>query len=127
MPSIYETKNQMGEIWKSEDQEAILYSRDNIILISGQNLAAGTVLGRITASGKHTILAPAAGTGEAVAVGILLLDTDASLGDVKTVMGARDGMVPDNKIVWPAGITAGEKATAIAQLADVGIIVRAGV
>ena len=127
MPPLYDTKNQMGEIWKSEDQEAVLYSRDNIILITGQNLAAGTVLGRITASGKHTILAPAAADGSEVAAGVLLVDTDATAGDRKTVMGARAGMVPDNKLIWPVGISAGNKATAIQQLATKGIIVRTGV
>jgi hypothetical protein len=57
-----------------------------ITLVSGENLAAGTVLGRITASGKFAAydadVDPADGTENAVA--ILALDCDASTGDEKT-------------------------------------------
>ena len=57
------------------------YSRENKTLISGQTLLAGRVLGKITASGKYTALAPAAGNGSEVAAAILVADTDASGGD----------------------------------------------
>jgi Mrp family chromosome partitioning ATPase len=125
--AINTEKNFMGDVWKCEDQEQALYSRDNGILITGQNLKVGTVISKITASGKLTILAPAAADGSQNAAGVLLIDTDATSADVKTVFGARDGIVPDNKLIWPAGITNNQKATAIAQLATLGIIVRTGV
>lgn len=211
----------MGDVLKYEDGEQALYSRDAGILISGQNLALGAVLGKIALGGatethagntgngvmtldvttpvlpgatvgvytvkataaasnsgtfrvfdprgrvlgdvvvggtfsdqikfviadgstdfivgdtflvtvaagsnKFTVLAPTAGDGSQDAVGILLVATNASAGDVKIVFAARDAIVPDNKIVWPGGITATQKASAIAQLAALGIILRTGV
>lgn len=126
MPILVE-KNVMGDVWKSEDQEQVLFSRDNGLLISGQNLKVGTVVSKITASGKWTQLTPGASDGSQTAAGVLIVDTDASAGDVKTVFGVRDGLVPDNKLIWPGGINNTQKAAATAQLAALGIIVRTGV
>lgn len=126
MPILTE-KNYMSDVWKCEDMEQALYSRDNAILITGQNLKVGTVLGQITASGKFTILAPGASDGSQVAAGVLLVDTDATAADVKTVIGARDAVVPDNKLIWPGGISGPQKTTAIGQLKSLGILVRTGV
>jgi hypothetical protein len=47
-----------GEFLASEGNGTL--SRDVVTLISGQNLVAGTVLGKITASGKYTIVNPGA-------------------------------------------------------------------
>lgn len=53
----------------------------NETLVSGQNLAAKTVLGRITASGKLAIHNPGASDGSQTAIGILVNDVNASGGD----------------------------------------------
>lgn len=90
------------------------YHIDEVTLISGQNLAAGVVLGRITASGKYTTYANGAATGEEVAAGILYAAVDASAGDVTTARVLRRGpaIVNGNDIGWGAndgtGITAGK-------------------
>ncbi|MBI5646686.1 MAG: head decoration protein [Ignavibacteriae bacterium] len=55
-----------------------------ITLVSGQNLTAGTVLGRITATGKFTAYDNTAVDGSGTAVCILGEDCDASGGDEKT-------------------------------------------
>lgn len=52
-----------------------------VTLISGQNLARGAVLGKITASGKYTLSLSASGDGSQTPVAILAADTDASGGD----------------------------------------------
>ena len=57
-----------------------------VTLVSGQNLTRGTVLGRITASGKYTAYNNGAVDGSEQARGILAVDTDASGGDVSTVI-----------------------------------------
>ena len=79
-------------------------------------VAAGT--------GKLKALTVAATDGTQLAVGVLWASTDASAADVACAIIARDAEVNGNELVWPAGISAPNKATAIAQLAALGIIVR---
>lgn len=55
-----------------------------IIVVSGQDLAAGTVLGRITASGKFAAYSDVAVDGSEVAVAILGEACDASAADEKS-------------------------------------------
>jgi hypothetical protein len=93
-------------------------------LITGQNLAAGTVLGVITASGKYTQFDQDAATGEEAAAGVLAYACDATSADASCVIIARDAEVNGAELVWPGDIEVGEKATAIASLASAGIIVR---
>jgi hypothetical protein len=87
---------------------------DSDILISGQNLAAGRVLGKITASGKLTAYDNAAANGSETAVGILYAAVDASGGDkAKTrVLKRGPAVVNANDLGWGAndgaGITAGK-------------------
>lgn len=59
-----------------------------IIIVSGQAaLTRGTVMGKVTASGKYAVYSDAASNGTEVAAGILALDTDAaSGGDVAAFM-----------------------------------------
>ncbi len=92
-------------------------------LISGQNLGHGTVLGKITASGKMTLLAPAASDGSESAAAILVGDLDASSGDEPGVF-FEHGVAWDMYLTWPAGIMANEKATAIAELKALSIFVK---
>lgn len=68
-------------------------SRAEITVVSGQDLAAGTVLGKITASGKYTAYANGAADGSEVAAGILYAPVDASAGDALGVMIARHAEV----------------------------------
>jgi hypothetical protein len=69
------------------DQDALLAGSNQlpitrtVTLISGQNLARGAVLGKITASGKYTLSASAAGDGSNTPTAILVDATDASGGD----------------------------------------------
>lgn len=56
-----------------------------ITLISGQNLARGSVLGKITASGKYNLSLSAAGDGSQTPDAILAEACDASGGDKTTI------------------------------------------
>jgi len=60
---------------------------DIVTILSGENLARGTCLGKITASGKHVIV-NSAGTddGRRAPVAILAEDCDASGGDAQAVV-----------------------------------------
>jgi hypothetical protein len=73
---VQSEQNYLGDWLKYEDES--LYSRDEAVVVSGQNLATGTVVGIITASGKVTQLAPAASDGSQNAAGVLLLTRAAS-------------------------------------------------
>lgn len=55
-----------------------------VTLVSGQNLVRGTVLGRITASGKMTAYSSGAADGSENPVAILGADCDATSGDETT-------------------------------------------
>ena len=114
----------LGDWLKYEDEN--LYSRDEVNVIAGQNLATGVVVGIITASGKVTQLAPAAADGSQNAAGVLLFAVDATAADKGGVIVARHAICHDKKIVWPGGITGGQKTAAIAQLKALGILVREG-
>ena len=93
-------------------------------VITGGNYRAGTVLGKITTSGKLTILAPAAADGSQNASAILYAPTDASAGDVRATINVRLTEVNGLILTWPAGITGPQQAAAITALAAQGVIVR---
>lgn len=101
-------------------------SREQIILATaaGNNLSSGTVLGKITASGKYTALTPGATDGSQTAIAVLYWNTDASAADQRTVGIVRDAEVDYEMLIWPAGITDAQKTSAINALATASLIVR---
>lgn len=111
-----------GEFLISEGNGAI--SRAIVTVLSGEDLVAGTVLGKVTASGKYVQLAPAATDGSKAAAGILYGATDASGGDTEGVAILRLAEVHADEITWPDEITEGETATATAELAALNIYIR---
>lgn len=96
-------------------------SRENGTVVSGQDLTAGEV---IMDNGAGKIAAYTVGTGNSV-LGVIVDNVDATAGDVDAVYIARDAEVNDNLMTYEAESTAGgEKASAVAGLALLGIIVR---
>lgn len=97
-----------------EHAMGIGYYIDIVTLVSGQNLAAGAVVGKITSGGKYAAYDNGAGTGIETAAGILYAAVDASGGDVTTARVIRRGpiVVNGNDLGWAAndatGITAGK-------------------
>lgn len=101
------------------------YSREAVTILSGQNLAAGTVLGKITASGKYKAATATGSDGGENAVAVLVAAVDASGGDLPGVAIVRAAEVKEDYLVFGATIDDGTKeAAAIAQLKAVGIIAR---
>ena len=122
MPVMTLSKN-LGDVLKYEAPN--LYSREAAVVATGQNLGSGTVVARKAADGKLYALAPATSDGTEVAVGVLATDADATLADRSdAVLVARHAIVARNGLIWPAGITAPQKASAEAQLAARGVLVR---
>lgn len=99
-------------------------SRENGTLVSGQNLAAGAVLGVITASGKYSAYNNAAADGTQTAAAILCGAIDATAGDADCAVIARDAEVDAAALGWIAGAVQADKDAATVDLATKNIHVR---
>lgn len=98
-------------------------SLEQVVVVSGQNLPANAVVGKVTASGKYAVYANGASDGTEVAAGVLVAAVDASSADAPGVIVARDAELKSSGINWGAsdgtGITAGT-----ADLLALGIVIR---
>lgn len=98
-------------------------SREQVTLVTGQVVEAGTVLGKITASGKYAVYDNAAVDGTQAAAAIALSACDATSADQDLVVILRDAEVNSDELDWGASdgtaITAGT-----ADLLALGIILR---
>lgn len=99
-------------------------ARELITLVTGQNLLAGAVLGKITASGKYAVFAPAATDGTETAAAVLFADVDATIADQPAVALARDAELDRAALVYASGVTDPQKVTAETSLATHGLILR---
>ncbi len=95
--------------------------REVVTIASGQNLAAGTVLGLVTASSKYVLHDPAASDGSQNAAAIVYADVNATGADRKAVAITRDAIVNANLLTFKAGITGPQKTAAFTALALKGI------
>lgn len=77
---------------------------DTGTLVSGQNLARGAVVGRITASGKFTLCNSGAADGSQTPVAIIAEAMDASGGD-KTCQLYTGGCFRDSALTWHGSFT----------------------
>jgi hypothetical protein len=120
-------QNNLGDLLKQEADK--YFSRDAVILATGQNLKLGTVVARLTANGKIVALdltTQDQPTGAETAYGVLIQDTDATTADKETIIVARDATVASNAVIWPDGITTAQKSTATDQLKERGILIHKG-
>lgn len=111
-----------GEFILSEANGTI--SREAITVVSGQDLEAGTVVGKITASGKYTAYDDDNADGSQTAAGILYAAVDASGADAPGVIIARHAEVADALLIWAGTNDAGDKTAGKADLAALDIIIR---
>jgi hypothetical protein len=115
MPTLYEGRH-TGEHLLSEASGT--RSREQVVVTqAGTALAAGTVLGKITASGKYVPYSNGASNGSEVAAAVLYDTLDAKTGDTEAVVHVRDAEVAE---VMLTGLDAPGKV----DLAALGIIVR---
>lgn len=122
MPTLSETLG-AGAFIKSEANGE--YSREQVTIASGAGkLLAGTVLGKVTASGKYIAYDDNNADGSQTAVAILYADTDATSADKQATVIVRAAEVWNARLQWAATVLAGEKTTALADFASIGIVVR---
>ena len=101
-------------------------SRGAITIASGAGIIApGTVLGKVTASGKYVASAVGAADGSQNPTAITIYGADATSADVPVAAIVRDAEVNGNCLVYHADRDQpAEKAAANVALAVLGIIVR---
>ena len=92
-------------------------------LLAGSKYTLGQVLAKVT--GKYQVIDPAGAAAAKKAVVVLAEDVDATDGDRPGVLIARGAVVDLNELVWPAGFTDAQKATALDELNALGIVARA--
>lgn len=116
-------QNTLGQFLKYEAPQN--YSREDVTVASGQNLAVGQVVGRITASGKIAAFNPSATDGTQNAIGIMAQSVDATSGDRPGVIIARHAIIVDkDSLVWAGSPTSAQKDAAIAAMKALGVVAR---
>lgn len=88
-----------------------------------------SVIARVTASKKIQVVDFAGNGGANVAFGVSLLPAVAADGVDDEIKYLRRGpaILHAESIVWPAGTTDAQKATALEQLADKGLVAKEGI
>jgi hypothetical protein len=109
-------------------EEEAYRSREQVQVIPGASttLDAGTILGKVTATGKYVQLDTSESDGSQTAAGILY-ESAAGVGasdEVKRTIIARDAQVIEGLLVYPSGLNASQTAAVTAELVGLGIIVR---
>ena len=124
--TVYSESNYISDVVLDEEGN-LQASRDKVTVAQGQNLAIGTVLGKLSSGGQVKILTPDAHDGSETAYGVLVSPggIDASVKAVDGVAITRLAILKSTGLVWPDGISDVNKATALAQLLAVHVQVRA--
>ncbi|KEQ05744.1 head decoration protein [Pseudorhizobium pelagicum] len=109
MPDILEGR--YASDWLKAESHNSGYSREEVIVISGAGVVqSGTVLGKITASGKYKPVTVAAVDGSQNAAAILLDPVDATSADAAAVVIAREAIVVQQGLLYGADVdTAAER------------------
>lgn len=99
-------------------------SRDTVTLAQDNDLVAGAVLGKVSASGEYTEHDPSAADGSETAAAVLYDAVDSTGEAMPAVIIARDAEVDGALLTYIDGISQANKDDAISALADHHIIVR---
>lgn len=127
MSQVYTQPPSIGDLIKREFDKD--YSREIVTLKAGNTYEFGSVLGKVTATGLHS-LAPAASTegfeGAEIGCAVLIETVDATSADVQAVAVVRGpAIVADVALVFDATVdSAEERNTKLQQLAAHGIVAR---
>ena len=123
------TEGRYASDWLKREADSH-FSREEVIILSGQGkLVTGTVVGKVTASGKYKVVTVAAADGSQNAAGIVISAGDATSADAPAVIIARDAIVAHQQLRYGADVdTAAERAAVHAALAALSppILVREG-
>jgi len=114
----------MGDVLKYEVNPN--YTRETVTLLTGTNYPVGSVLGKITASGKYKLATSSGTDGAQTAAAVLLYAVDATLADAVGIVVARGpAIVSRAALAYDATVDDAAKiATKHGQLTALGIVVR---
>ena len=114
----------MGDVLKYEVNPN--YTRETVPLLTGMAYPVGSVLGRITASGKYKLATSGGTDGAQTASAVLLYAVDASLSDAVGIVVVRGPAIVSRAALAYDGTVddAAKITTKIGQLAALGIIAR---
>lgn len=105
-----------------EECDITRYSRENIVVVAGSGvLPTGTVLGKVTASGKYGVYDNAATNGTEVAAAILAEAVDATTVDVRGAAVVRLAKIAPGGLTWKTSLNSADKTAGLADLALNGI------
>jgi uncharacterized protein YbjQ (UPF0145 family) len=122
--ALVATCPRLAHDWLKHENDPNLH-RETVVVVSGAgNLLTGTVLGKVTATGKYKPYDNDASDGSQTAIGVLVYDADATDADAAVVVLKRSAEVWAERLQWASTVATGEKAPAYTELAAVGIIVR---
>lgn len=124
MPTV-KTETQGSYAFLKSEANGTL-SREAIVIASGAgSLLCGSVLGKVTASGKYKLYDNDAADGTQTAVAILAYDVDATSADQAAVGIVREAEAWRDRLVWGVAVTTqAEKDAAYVDFATVNIAVR---
>ena len=108
------------------EELGVNFARDTITIVSGAGvIAPGTVLGKITASGKYKPSTATGADGGQTAVALNLYEVDATSADVEVAAITRGATVNGKLIAYDSTVDDdAKKAAKATQLAAAQIIVR---
>jgi len=117
----------MGDVLKYEVNPN--YTREVVPLLAGTPYPVGSVLGKITASGKYKLATSGGTDGAQTAAAVLLYAVDASLADAQGIVLTRGpAIVARAALAYDASVADAAKITTkLGQLETLGIIARDGV
>lgn len=97
-----------------------------VIKANAGELKAGSVLGKVTATGQYAGYNPAAADGTEIAANAVILYADApnSAATQKSVADVRDQAVNGNALIWPNATNASQKQAVEAAMATRSLMVR---
>ena len=117
-----------GEFILSEAEGKLSRETVTLTVATGIVQQAGTVLGKLTGTGKYVPYDNAGGDGSDVAAGVLYDNIDNSGGvapvDFDAVVLVRDCEVRKGSLIWASGLTDNDKAAAYVDLAVEHVIAR---
>jgi hypothetical protein len=114
----------MGDVLKYEVNPN--YTREIITLLQGMPYPVGSVLGKITASGKYKLATSGGSDGAQTAAAVLLYAVDATLADATGIVIMRGpAIVSRAALAYDSTVDDAAKITTkIGQLASLGILPR---
>lgn len=128
MALVATRKPKIGNLVKHEYAREYGYCREVVVsnITAGADLSVGSVLGKITATGKYVPRDPAAVDGSEVAAAVVV--------ENKTIPAATDtdiavivrgpSILADGALVFDVAHDAAQKAAAIAEIESLGVVVR---